>query len=132
MFGSTAPFLVTTNGTITAGNANTSGSFTFNFATGPFNYTYNLTVNTSISGISNTFLLADNGSGFNANKAPSFSLNGSVTSASCVAAGCNGVLQGGKLIQGAFFGANGERIGLQYGFSAPSLGGSIYGGVVLK
>ncbi len=141
VIGSTAPFFASSSGTVSsAGVANTSGLFTFNFATGPFSYAYNLTVNTAIGGVTtDTYTLNGGGNGFKANNAASFGLNGTVTTTgnSCQT-GCTGVLNGSttgggnNLIQGAFLGVNGERIGLQYGFAVPGLGGNIYGGAVLR
>ncbi len=140
VFGSTAPFYVSSAGAVNAaGIADTTGSFSFNFASGPFSYAYNLTVNTAIRGVAESYVLSGNGNGFNVNKATSFGLNGTVSTAgnSCQT-GCTGVLNGptigggNNLIQGAFLGANGERIGLQYGFIVPGLAGNVYGSAVLK
>lgn len=125
VFGSTAPMLVTSGGTPQEiGSANSiAGNFVFNFAT--TNYNYNLNVQT----VGADYALAGSGSALTAAN-PTFQTGGTVTSAAC-GAGCSAALQGGNnLIQGAFFGSNGERIGLQYGFNAPT--GKIYGTAVLK
>ena len=130
VFGSTAPMLVTSGGTsviVGAENAVT-GNFVFNFAT--TNYNYGLTVNT----VGETFILAGGGN-VTANDPRFFSSNNQsqVVSLgnSCFLNSCAGALQG-NLVQGAFFGPNGERIGLQYGFNAGTLGGQVYGTAVLK
>ncbi len=130
IFASTAPFLVTSSATTTAGSANSlnGGTLNFNFTNQTFGYNF------QVLAASNTFLLSNSNaslSGIN----PNFTAGGTVTSltngnAICQT-GCTGAL-GGNLVQGSFLGANGERIGLQYGFYVPGLAGSIYGGAVLK
>ena len=131
VFASTAPFLISGNpiATNSVGAINqTTGSFTFNFSSQTYGY------NLSVLASSQTFNLTSNGNnvtGLNASN-PSFSNAGIVTSnGNSCQTGCSGAL-GGNLIQGSFLGANGERIGLQYGFVVPGLGGNIYGGAVLK
>ena len=127
VFASTTPFTIANGVTTLIGSANSvTGSFGFNFTAGT--YSYNLTVPTS----SDTFNLTGNAIGLNVNN-PSFESAGAITStgASCLL-GCTGALNTGKLIQGAFYGANGERVGLQYGINTIGLNGAIYGGAVLK
>lgn len=136
VFGSTAPMFVGAGGisaVIGAENAVT-GNFTFNFAS--TNFSYGLTVNT----ITDSFILAGGGN-LSANNPTFFSNNGqsSITSlgATCTVGTCSNALDANRLIQGAFFGQNGERIGLQYGFDisgsgVPGSGGQIYGTAVLK
>ena len=129
-FGSTAPMLVTSGGTSqTIGAANdVSGNFTFNFATTSFNYGLN------VKTVGETYSL--NGTGNVLASNPTFyagSNNANITSAgaTCFGNSCSGALQNGtNIIQGAFFGPNGERIGLQYGINAPA--GQIFGTAVLK
>ncbi len=124
VFNSTAPFQIVSGAYSPVGTANTtSGFFTFDFSANTYNYSLNVLAS------SQTFTLAGNDNNLNANN-PSFSNIGSVTSAACTAGSCSGALLGGNLIQGTFLGANGERIGLQYGIS--TVGGNIYGGAVLK
>jgi FecR protein len=125
VFGSTAPMLVTSGGTSTTiGLENTvTGPFTFNFNTA--NYNYNLVVAT----VGADYNLSGSGSALNAAN-PTFQTGGTVTGAACSGGACSGAFQGGNLIQGAFFGPAGQRIGLQYGFNAPT--GQIYGTAVLK
>ena len=127
VFASTAPFSVASGVSSLIGSANSvTGSFGFNFSAGT--YSYNLTVPT----LSDTFNLTGSAIGLTVNN-PSFESAGSITStgASCLL-GCTGALNTGKLVQGAFYGANGERIGLQYGINTIGLNGAIYGGAVLK
>ena len=128
VFASTVPFLVTSSSaTSTVGAINTTtGSFKFDFS-GAGLYNYNLYVSAS----NEIFNLTGNGIGLKPNN-PSFINNGAISSSgtSCQT-GCTSALQG-SLIQGSFLGANGQRIGLQYGFSVPSLNGNVYGGAVLK
>ncbi|MFM9834925.1 MAG: FecR domain-containing protein [Methylophilaceae bacterium] len=132
VFASTAPFLVV-NGvnTSTVGAVNsTTGNFVFNFAAAP-NFTYTLNVNASV--LNDTYNLTGSGN-LNPNN-PVFTATGSIlSSAGSCQTGCStGLpLQSSQLIQGAFFGANGERIGLQYGFNVPGLGGNINGSAVLS
>ena len=124
VFNSTAPFQIVSGAYSPVGTANTtSGFLTFDFSANTYNYSL------SVLASSQTFTLTGSDSNLNANN-PSFSNIGSVTSATCSAATCGGALLGGNLIQGTFLGANGERIGLQYGIS--TVGGNIYGGAVLK
>lgn len=130
VFGATAPMLVTSGGTSqTIGAANdVSGNFVFNFATTNFNYGLN------VKTVGETYSL--NGTGNVLASNPTFyagSNNANITSAgaTCFGNSCSGALQNGtNIIQGAFFGPNGERIGLQYGINAPA--GQIYGTAVLK
>lgn len=129
VFGSTAPMLLSTGGIsaiIGAENA-VVGNFTFNFAT--TNFSYGITVNT----ITDSFILAGGGN-LSASNPTFFSNSGqsSITSlgATCTAGACSTALNANRLIQGAFFGQNGERIGLQYGFNVPI--GAVYGTAVLK
>ena len=124
-FGSSAPFLVSGSSVNTLGPANAViGTFTINFD--KYTYTYNTQIPTTDNG---TFNLAGNG-GLNA--AGAFAATGTVTNtgAACAVA-CSGAL-GGNLIQGTLFGANGERVGLQYGINAPSLNGQVYGNAVFR
>ena len=130
IFASTAPFLVTSSATTTVGSANSlnGGTLNFNFTNQTFGYNF------QVSAASNDFILSKSGASLNGIN-PNFAASGTVTSltnnnAICQT-GCTGAL-GGNLVQGSFLGANGERIGLQYGFYVPGLAGSIYGGAVLK
>jgi hypothetical protein len=129
VFASTAPFLVSGSTASTVGAANTTtGSLTFNFSTSVF--TYGLTVLAA----NNTFVLGGGGS-LVAGSPNFYGNNGqsSIVGAACLVASCSGALNNGtNPVQGSFLGANGERIGLQYGFNVPSLNGAIYGGAVLK
>lgn len=78
---------------------------------------YNLSNRTALSGLSKNN--------------PIFAAGGNVTGTACVSVSCSQALQdGNNLVQGAFFGLNGQRVGIQYGFNVP--GGVIYGGAVLK
>ena len=127
VFASTAPFIIASGVTLPIGSANSvTGSFGFNFTAGTYNY--NLTVPT----LSDTFNLTGSAIGLNVNNS-SFESAGVITStgASCLLS-CTGALNTGKLIQGAFYGANAERVGLQYGINTIGLNGAIYGGAVLK
>lgn len=129
VFGSTAPMLLDANGISTIAGVENSvvGNFTFDFAS--TNFSYGLTVNA----IGESFILSGGGS-VNASN-PTFFSNSSQSSitsigSTCTPATCSGALQSSRLIQGAFFGNNGERIGLQYGFNVPL--GAVYGTAVLK
>ena len=124
VFGSSAPFSVTGSSVNSLGAANAvNGNLNFDFR----NYTfgYNLNVPTTVNGTFNLF-----GTGA-LNSAGRFITAGTVTNATACVVACTGAF-GTNLIQGAFFGANGERIGLQYGINAPSLNGQVYGNAVLK
>ena len=124
VFGSSAPFSVTGSSVNSLGAANAvNGNLNFDFR----NYTfgYNLNVPTTVNG---TFNLVGTGA---LNSAGRFITAGTVTNATACVVACTGAF-GTNLIQGAFFGANGERIGLQYGINAPSLNGQVYGNAVLK
>jgi hypothetical protein len=127
VFASTAPMSVNTATDIStlAGSANsTTGSLAFSFLTGAYNF--NLTVNT----IGETYFLAGSGSALNISD-PRFATSGTITSAGATCTyGCTPAIQGVNLVQGAFFGKNGERAGLQYGFYIP--GSSIWGTTALK
>ena len=125
VFGSTAPIFLRSGGTsLVVGLENAvTGALAFDFNTA--NYNYNLNV---VAGVVNYGL---NGSGNALNAAnPIFQTGGTVTNVICSIGACSPALQGGNLIQGAFFGQNGERIGLQYGFNVPL--GAVYGTAVLK
>ena len=125
VFGSSAPFLVSGANVSSVGLANAvNGNLNFNFS--KFTFDYNLNVPTTINGI---FSLVGNGG---LSPAGNFTSTGIVTNATACVIACTGAFGGGNLVQGAFFGANGERAGLQYGINAPSLNGQIYGGAVLK
>ena len=124
VFGSSSPFLVIGSSVNSLGAANAvNGNLNFDFR----NYTfgYNLNVPTIVNGTFNLF-----GTGA-LNSAGRFITAGTVTNATACVVACTGAF-GTNLIQGAFFGANGERIGLQYGINAPSLNGQVYGNAVLK
>ena len=124
MFGSSSPFLVSGASVSSLGLANAvTGNLNFNFSA--FTFSYNINVPTTING---TFNLAGNGG---LNTAGTFITNGVVTNATSCTVVCSGAF-GGNLIQGAFLGINGERVGLQYGINAPSLNGQVYGNAVLK
>ncbi len=126
VFGSSTPFLVSGASVNTLGLANAVyGSLDFNFST--YTFGYNINVPTIING---TFNLAGNGG---LTPAGTFATTGIVTNpTACLLASCTGAFNGGNLVQGAFFGVNGERAGLQYGINAPSLNGQVYGGTVFK
>jgi hypothetical protein len=67
---------------------------------------------------------------------PSFASGGaqsnvSSTGLTCTIGNCTPGLSNNKLIQGAFFGKKGERLGLQYGIDISSIN-RIYGSAVLK
>ena len=102
-----------------------TGLFGFNFTAGT--YSYNLTAPTTLG---STFNLIGNAIGLTV-KTPSFEATGVITSTgpSCLLS-CTDALNTGKLVQGAFYGANGERADLQYRINASSLAGAIYGGAV--
>ena len=124
VFGSSSPFIVSGSSVNTLGAANAvNGAVNFNFST--FSVGYNINVPTTVNG---TFNLAGSG-GLTA--AGTFATTGLVSNPSACSVACSGAL-GGNLIQGTFLGANGERIGLQYGINAPSLNGQVYGNAVLK
>jgi hypothetical protein len=125
VFGSSAPFLVSGSTVNTLGAANAvTGNLNFNFTALSLNYNINLP--TAVNG---TFNLAGTGG---LNPTGTFATTGTVTNTgTACGTGCTGAL-GGNLIQGTFLGANGERIGLQYGINAPSLNGQVYGNAVLK
>ena len=129
VFGFTAPMLLSTGGISTIIGAENAvvGNFTFNFAN--TNFSYGLTVNTTAE----SFILSGGGN-VSATNPTFFSNNGqsSITSLglTCTAGACSSALQVNRLIQGAFFGNSGERIGLQYGFNVPL--GAVYGTAVLK
>ena len=127
VFASTAPFTVVNGSSLTVGSVNSvTGNFGFNFISGTYNY--NLTVPT----LSDTFRLTGNGIGLN-NVNPSFDSAGLITSTGLTcSSGCIGALNTGKVIQGAFYGVNAERVGLQYGINPIGLNSAIYGGAVLK
>ena len=124
VFGSSSPFLVSGASVSSLGLANAvTGNLNFNFSA--FTFSYNINVPTTING---TFNLAGNGG---LNTAGTFITNGVVTNATSCTVVCSGAF-GGNIIQGAFLGINGERVGLQYGINAPSLNGQVYGNAVLK
>jgi hypothetical protein len=135
VFGSTAPISVNANrvSSTVEGPNKVTGTFNFNFTNS--NYNYNLVVKTNFD----NFNLTGNGNVTASN--PTFASGtgqSSVTSAGLTCAGnaCNPVLPGNKLIQGAFFGKNGERVGLQYGIGINNSGTApnqqLYGSAVLK
>jgi len=135
ILGSTAPIAITGSAapfSATSGNANAvTGNMTVNFSSLIYSYSLN-----NISVNSNAFSIAGNGlpltSGNN-----QFSSVGVVTETSgnpanintCVPS-CTGSLTSGNTIQGGFYGANVERLGLQYGFITNGAG-EISGSVVL-
>ena len=123
VFLSSSPFLVSGTSVSSLGLANAvTGNLNFNFST--FTFGYNINVPTAING---TFNLIGSGG---LNSAGTFITNGVVTNATACGTGCTGAFGGGNLIQGAFLGVNGQRVGLQYGIDA--LGGQVYGNAVLK
>ena len=125
VFGSTAPFLVSGSTVSTIGLANVvTGSLNFNFAS--YTFGYNINVPTTAIG---TFNLAGSGG---LTPAGTFATTGIVTNPTACVIACTSAFNSGNLVQGAFFGVNGERAGLQYGINAPSLNGQVYGGTVLK
>lgn len=130
VFGSTAPMLVTSGGTSqTIGLENTVvGNFKFDFVTTNFNY--GLTVPT----VGETYTLT--GTGNLIAGSPIFYGVGNNTNITSIGSACNlnscsGALPSGNVVQGALFGSNGERIGLQYGLNVNNVG-KIYGTAVLK
>ena len=127
VFASTAPMMVDANNISSqVGSANTAtGNLAFNFGTGIYNY--NLTVNTIVD----AFQLTGNGGSLNKND-PRFATGGTITSTgtTCQSVTCNPAINGVNLVQGAFFGKNGERAGMQYGFYVG--GDSIWGTTALK
>ena len=143
VFASTAPFMVNGATSTVVGAPNTvNGIVTFNFSTN--NLAYALTVAT----VGDSFNL-NGGATINANNPTFAGGTGTVTTlGSACGTGCSAVLNGGaSLVQGAFFGTNGQRIGLQYGFNVPVIilsgsgeseggtivpGGQIYGTAVAK
>ena len=143
VFASTAPFMVNGATSTVVGAPNTvNGIVTFNFSTN--NLAYALTVAT----VGDSFNL-NGGAIINANNPTFAGGTGTVTTlGSACGTGCSAVLNGGaSLVQGAFFGTNGQRIGLQYGFNVPVIilsgsgvpgggtivpGGQIYGTAVAK
>ena len=125
VFGSSSPFLVSGASVNTVGLANAvNGSLNFNFST--YTFGYNINVPTTINGI---FNLAGIGG---LTTAGTFATTGIVTNATACSTACTGSFSGGNLVTGAFFGANGERAGLQYGINSPFLNGQIYGNAVLR
>ncbi len=125
VFGSSSPFLVSGASVNTVGLANAvNGSLNFNFST--YTFGYNINVPTTING---TFNLAGIGG---LTTAGTFATTGIVTNATACSTACSGAFSGGNLVTGAFFGANGERAGLQYGINSPFLNGQIYGNAVLR
>lgn len=125
VFGSSTPFLVSGASVNTLGIANAAnGRLDFNFST--YTFGYNINVPTMING---TFNLAGSGG---LTPAGTFATIGIVTNPTACVIACTGAFNGGNLVQGAFFGANGERAGLQYGINAPSFNGQVYGNAVLK
>ena len=129
VFASTAPMLVNGVGVSSAVGAvnSTTGYLNFNFGTGLYNYSLN------VKTAGETFQLLGNGVSLDKNN-PNFAASGMITSlgATCAVSGsCYQALHdGGNLIQGAFFGKQGNRAGMQYGFTVPI--GSVYGSAVLK
>ena len=123
--GSSAPFLVRGSSVNSIGAANAViGTFKIDFD--KYTYTYNNQIPTTSNG---TFILDGNG---RLNAAGDFAATGTVTNTgTACAVACSGAL-GGNLIQGTLFGANGERVGLQYGINAPSLNGQVYGNAVFR
>lgn len=123
VFASTAPIMVSGSTSTVVGAANTvTGNIAFNFSTN--NLTYGLTVLAA----GESFVLGG-GASLNANNPAFASNNGIVRSiGSSCGAGCSGIINGGNLVQGAFFGPNGERIGLQYGFNVPANGANVNNG----
>ena len=130
VFGSTAPILLNNGVSTTVEGANkVTGTFDFNFAN--TNYNYNLIVKTNFE----NFNLIGNGNVTATN--PTFTssnLQSNITSTglTCASGNCSSGLSGNKLIQGAFFGKNGERIGLQYGININNLNQQVFGSAVLK
>ncbi len=134
VLGSTAPVVLSTSSPFntTAGTANqVTGSMTVNFAT----LLYSFSLNNIVVG-TNVFSINSIGSNSLINGGNRFSSNALVTETSRLSANfntclssCVGHLPNNDVVQGAFFGSNAERIGLQYGFTSNV--GEIFGGVVL-
>ena len=126
-FGSTTPYLVdTANNTVTslalAAGMKVSGQFNFDF--NKHSYDYVLNIPTVIS----EFALAGSNSNLGANGQFKDSTGSFVSNS--VGGGATGALSEGNIVQGAFIGEKGERIGLQYGFFVPELSQNVYGSAV--
>ncbi|PPD53656.1 MAG: hypothetical protein CTY10_08395 [Methylotenera sp.] len=135
VLGSTGATAVTnTLGIISAttGSSNAvTGNLTVNFNTLAFGYNLN---NIAVS--NNTFSITGSGLSLTAGNS-TFNATGTVTETSgalpnlltCLLS-CTGNLSGGNVVQGAFFGPNAERAGLQYSFTTTTIG-NVTGSVVL-
>ena len=129
VLGSTAPAVINNSGSpynTTAGTANlVRGNMSVNFATLGYSYSLNNIVvgSDSFSINSGNLNLLDRNSN-------TFAGNATVTqNAQSCSPACTGHLAGGNVVQGAFFGPNAERIGMQYGFTSNI--GEVFGSVVL-
>ena len=131
----TAPYLVSTSGTVTTGSPNSvTGGMSLNFGTYKLDYNLNIPIaGNVISIIGSNVSLAAGSAKFSDN-------NATITgTAGC---GCpipsftgSGILFNNASVEGSLFGPNAERAGLQYGVQVtgaglPSGGGNLYGGVV--
>lgn len=131
---STAPAVIGTTSPFnaTSGTANlVNGSMTVNFATLAYGYSLN-----NIAVGSNVFSINSIGTNLLTGSTSKFSGNAAVTEVSglpgniytCLSS-CIGHLANGNIVEGAFFGSNAERAGLQYGFTTNV--GDVFGSVVL-
>ena len=126
---STAPYIVSTGGTLTTGSPNTlTGGMSLNFGTYKLDYNLNIPIaGNVISIIGNNVSLAAGSAKFSDNSATFAG-----TSTGIIA---SGILSSGASVEGSLFGPNAERVGLQYGVQVtgagfPGMGGNLYGSVV--
>ncbi len=124
VFASTAPMYL--DGSAAGAVNSTTGYLKFDFGTGLYDYSLNVYT------VGENYQLLGNGASLDKNN-PSFAANGIVTSTglTCAENSCAPALHdGAHLVQGGFFGKQGNRAGLQYGFTTPT--DTIYGSAVLK
>ena len=126
---STAPYIVSTGGTLTTGSPNTlTGGMSLNFGTYKLDYNLNIPIaGNVISIIGNNVSLAAGSAKFSDNSATFAG-----TSTGIIA---SGILSNNASVEGSLFGPNAERVGLQYGVQVtgaglPGMGGNLYGSVV--
>ena len=131
---STAPYIVSSGGTVTTGSPGSpipvTGSLTLNFGT------YKLAYNLFIPIASNVITIM----GTNVSLIPGsakFSDNSAIITNTGTGTGFtgSGILASGASVEGSLFGPNAERVGLQYGVHVtgaglPNGGGNLYGSVV--
>ena len=129
---STAPYIVSTSGTVTTGSPNSvTGGMSLNFGTYKLDYNLNIPIASNLISITglNVSLVAGSAK-FSDN-------NANITGAAlcgCLITG-SGILFNNASVEGSLFGPNAERAGLQYGVHVtgaglPSGGGNLYGSVV--